>query len=1314
MHLIREYIVGYTNYYDLLRDYQSSLGRSRSSSILGFCRFVEKKDKKENIVKIFIEVFGLAECQALMEKMRTESLQLQSRLDERWWGDLSVSSKYTNRLNGVVRNFILTLRFHLEDVRQRRLAPASMPVEANYSWLSDRMIDSETQMGKIRLNIVKFLKIYPYPNQLAKVLGLTDIEYFRRILAADQVRLNEAVNCVFSLLRVTAPAFDLSLQTQETLLKHGAMITPASLSTLSWVHEIEQWAGGWGGEAQIIRPHNYFKLAHLIGRFATPTLSVSSSGSSSTSSSSTSFHSSASLATVVRTHRFRSFRTYLLNKTLDLLLSRGVDSMQVVRQVFFNLLEENESIRLDFLFFWQVLHSLFFQPANEPAPSLKSMLDILLPLDEQANEEMKGLNAYARVIVVRDRIFTGASDQVKMFANLILFLFMIEHFVVTGERLVSDKAALTIWMYEWLSMPHRAATDFWAIALRGKIPPKCLEELLKANQELYSNEVFLCLYDWLCLLSNDPQLGMIEACLRDLRFHLRFSEAAHQELSERRRSLLSLHDIEEGHPHYNLMNSLLYLFHFQDRLHLEFEAQELLFEQLLKISPEDQVRYFEEIIPFATHLDYYIEEGMSDKDKVRLVIWIYERKTIPDRRTDDFWENILTGKIPRQCLEELLVANWGSRYDPRTFLCVYDWLCLSEKNVQLHFVATTFQQIGFELRFHEVNRDDESAAAPISKREKRKRLLSMHGIDERHPTHPLMNAIIDLLSFQDYMKLTRSAQEFYFERIISTAAEDRANCFEEAERFMQALKPVNEDPLVCRTSMLQRACERRGERASHLAPYLENLQSSHSVDYQITIITRLERLIETPVPLVTILILSLYCPYLPLKDEDAALFDDPLFIQQLDGLIDWKKSPELARKNSLFVDPIELNKIETILPLFSDPQIPAACYQNGGHPTCLDLHFSAILQAVQQVLVPSFFFKHTLLELALPLFTSEGKVVFHPHQNLVCSTSGVQDHNFYFGEWRTMLYMANWNLQKGIPTFEIVLWRSLHDLNSQSIQVQLMLSPGDLSKDLFDLLETMLESFGQELCIEEYADQINSLANEEEELQFCLSLKAYGYFKSKWDEFILNRENGERIAVALFNFVRTLKVEMRKHQVLLHASPALRESRIFVPVSEGVLVSCSSSSSSSSGPSHPQTTWSDSDSDSDAHFNPDVCIEPTDDLINPPLLTALREICEECRSLSKPKQFEMGEHAEGWKLTLTFNPCRPTLATGMSSSSSSSVDEETEEVNLNEWTASRIRGEIRFDYSFKLGDLLKHPRAPFLLNWLIDAAYQKAIECGGG
>jgi hypothetical protein len=133
-------------------------------------------------------------------------------------------------------------------------------------------------------------------------------------------------------------------------------------------------------------------------------------------------------------------------------------------------------------------------------------------------------------------------------------------------------------------------------------------------------------------------------------------------------------------------------------------------------------------------------------------------------------------------------------------------------------------------------------------------------------------------------------------------------------------------------------------------------------------------------------------------------------------------------------------------------------------------------------------------------------------------------------------------------------------------------------------------------------------------------------------------------------------------------------------------------------------------------FNPDCFIEPPDDLTHSPLFTSLRGICEECRSLSKPKQFEMGElqeYAGGWKLTLAFNPCRPPRSNAMSSSSSSpssSGDEEVEEENLNEWTASWIKGEIRFDYSFKLGDLLKHPRAPFLIDWLIDTAYQKCCQ----
>jgi hypothetical protein len=447
-----------------------------------------------------------------------------------------------------------------------------------------------------------------------------------------------------------------------------------------------------------------------------------------------------------------------------------------------------------------------------------------------------------------------------------------------------------------------------------------------------------------------------------------------------------------------------------------------------------------------------------------------------------------------------------------------------------------------------------------------------HSISKDIPLYDLMQSILYLLNFNKTLMLNSQQFDFLFKRIRLSNFQDCERCAIEFVEFSSSFKQKESDISELRLNMLNAAYREKQNKVSEIpgekiADLLENWPASVSslVDFQINFIHQVENFLQEPMPLMAVLFLLLYCPFIPFDQSNPD--DDFLPIgKAMEKLQDIKIHLNFSEVKSLFILPQLIKTIDVLITNFmnSDIRMNAGNYAQKG----MSLDFvtaresfimGGISRNLQTLLLPSFSsFRDTICTQAKELFDSQGNALSEFHQNEMIMPLEIQG-SCYIGEWKEVCYMCQWGIQEVqsqyFPYLEITLWKSIDKVESRRICALLEIETKDLNKDLWRLLSKMIETLGEEIGLVDREEQIQKLSNLEEELLFCVDVYGdqlnvlsqlnvgnqldveyhLGQDKGKDQEVenlgndYLNLLKEESVkGLALLDFVKNLKVKVRQ------------------------------------------------------------------------------------------------------------------------------------------------------------------------------------------
>jgi hypothetical protein len=1292
-------VFGYTDYYELFDGYFSQLTRDENPSLEGFSLFVRsskgKNNRTFNVGTIVINVFGLVGAQRLNRVSRSNSTRHLPI------GSDSLLQVYSRQFEQMANDTLITLRYNLQDVRQMKLSPTLLPRGVRYSWQAKKSTSVTAPMDHIRGNLVRFFTLHPFPDRLMRVLEMNDIDCVAKAINRRQANLHELVGSIFTVLR-TPPGTPLILPVseEELLLKNGAVASYSeeevqmeddstrvfrSVFVFSFVDEIVKWTEKCCDVRTIQAWQTTLKVSRMIGIFPTSSASPRAQSTKRILLSLTPRTSSSSHSYEIESSFFCPFQDFLVDRTINKLFSRELNQESYIRKELVSLFMASESTRVDFLFFWQLLLSLFIELDREIQPSLKSLVDAVLPLSDQ-------MNAYQRACLIRNRIFpaimsgvqpptTSSSSsqsmslgrdnvdverakQVELFASVMLNGFILEHFVVKNIC-PEEKATLVHWLSQHSRGARKTNADFWRVIFTSKLPQSCCYEL-NANQGFdFKEHCYVTAWDLICLFSidKDPHLELIESCFRQLHFDLRFRFASSGEETlnpikskvMRGRDLLRIHQINIDHPKYDLMDSIVCLLICKEFMNLSDAAEDFLFERLLSVTAGCRLKSIEEILQFTKNPNPLVfRERMIEniwKEKIGEATFSHYSNPIQ-------WVEFQLEVI--QCIESIT----GQR------------------------VSLITLQIVFLYCFYVPIRSEED---------------------------PLTPTLIEKL------------------RLI---VELRKTNFAEVESLFINPHQINEIQTLTR-------CLLDSNMVIPMESYTNGPHRQCLQYHQGGLLGAVQDVLIPSIP-----------------------FREP-FIKLAKALLDPEKREKFQiRQGLIYFDGQEQhyrNVVTTMGTETSDQVLEFTHYTYIGEwqsvlymPRWIEgeegrLTFEMVFwRSINQLDSRSFQiqFGYTIDELS--------QILLKPLPKKVEAVSAEDSSLHQIQQMSSSLLSVT--LSGGSPKDSMAPHRTSSAPTLRFISGNQ--GPRNSMSRFFSLWNVMIES-AIELQAEEHEGQLQSLANEEEERLFCLSPYVDALIRGKWDAFLEGGDECERIAKDLFRFVKEMKIKTRQALATLYELPNSSQTYsddIERPLSDRDLAlgelgqsseyrspSITRLSLSLPGRSSSMTDllpFSVIDLKGKPSCSDDLPGIPLDKDESAMMLRRLESFSKECYSSSKRQRLRMCQiigHKGSWNLTLSFNPmrsggecCSSSHETTSSSSSSSSslpspsllhpasdsvepMESAHESQNPNEFTASLVLEDhtgvsYQMDDSFKLGNLLKHPRAHFLLKWLIDTLYQRHVR----
>lgn len=1308
------------DHYVLFDHYCNHLrSRGLNPSIEGFAEFANLSKETEKVLTLFFNIFALIEFKTVQQFRQIHQVD-----SSQFPRSMELLNTYARSTAQMISDFLIALRYHLPDIQKGKVTVSSMPLEAGYSWRGKQqaVISSTIAMDYIIQNMSNILMMHPFPIQLSKILGLSGCK-LEKTLDKQQVKLHSVLQRVFNFNAAAGP---LASEEQAMLLKHGAIVT-RSLAARSWIHQIEKWANSYVGKGRIKDPREHFVLGRFVLGFHNSAVEHPSfSHSPSSSSSRTHIHSAKPL----KTHLYASFQTYLVYKTIEKLFSLSLtylnspscqlvrEEQQGINQILFQdlatLFKSDESVRLDFVFFSALLHSLLLHPKREPSPKLWEIVDGFLPLG-------RDLNPFERLVALKNLLFSSGDQNLMAFSEMVLGEFILTHYVVELSPSEENRVRLLIWLYEWRTSPKRGTVDFWEIVLIGKMPRRCLNKFLCAvhyaksiEEAKYAERDFVCLFDLHCLFSKDPHIGLVAEYFKSLRFELKFNEIEASPVQQSKdmlaRSLLRKHNIENDHPRYHFFNAYIYFLNNQDVTEFSDYPKERLFQGMLIATPT--FLKLHEVMELSEEAKSFLLFRLASASSDELVNCVEEIGRL-GRSIQRLSRDPSNPKSSR--IEMLKIACTQAGF-PQLYENPSNWV-----DFQMRVITGVERIIGYRI--------------PLST------AILLFFYCPYLPSSNLnlslvLRVIDDLLAFKE-SRVEFGKSLFIDPRLLARI--DACNIFQDPD-------------ISCSTYSYKSGAHNSVVPllfSSLMAAVQQRILPSILFDHTMV------RLAE-----------PLFCSKGVEEAKDIQNFVSPTagmsFTDQF-YLGEWQMIFYMAKWSIIQSE-------DARYPVFEIAFWPSLYHLNAQR-------IQLALDVLPEDLSPELFslFRMMLETIGKDLCdTNWGEWIrFLDRENSEVA-DGEKDevalamclevfqyfreawdqylkgefHDQDFGDIKTLeseeeeklaFYKLNPKLAEGI-----------HSLEAEEKKLALCL----LSSPSFtDAWKEYLKgaSFDETL-----AEGIHLLHSEEDRLALCLEV--YPSLKKFWETYQEIRQKRERIARALFRFVVDLKIKTIEMYPSLFAKSndsnhAMIGSQSHIEIDEEIVESTDDdqpssfvvkedtlqngghSSSSSDRQLKPfnfeRNQWSRVVVSLPSCSTPDGYASQSSSVLQPACeafptfsIEKLREICKKCRALSVPERFPIfkgeGEEEIG-KLILSFFPIGTSVEMAAESSSSSSnsnsgshssstdYQPHQERTRLNEFVAEINLGKRSERSFFKLGPLLDHSRAPYLLNWLIEEVKRKAF-----